>query len=155
MYILTKIFQISQNFPKFSEICPDYGRGAPPLKLFLWSRVSCRVKLVTSKKSPFDFIFTSYIRSVRSVSKRGTLQILWVWSKCQETWEALGTGEGGAGRVWSVWSLIYDQKTWLSVPAPLSKADWSVRSVLHAPVLLGISYLPLMFEVSEMSWDVG
>ena len=36
--------------PKFREICPEYGRGALPLKLSLWSRVSCRVSLVTLKQ---------------------------------------------------------------------------------------------------------
>ena len=37
-------------FPKLREISPDLVRGALPLKLSLWSRVSCRFSLFTLKQ---------------------------------------------------------------------------------------------------------
>ena len=40
-------FKITQNEPKFSKICPGLLLGALPLKLSLWSHVSCQVSLVT------------------------------------------------------------------------------------------------------------
>ena len=38
------------SFQKFTEFCPDLVRGAFPLKLSLWSPVSCWVSLVTLKQ---------------------------------------------------------------------------------------------------------
>ena len=55
--------------PKFKEICPEYGRGALPLKLSLWSRVSCRVSLVTLKQITIWYrsLFLSFWPSINCI----------------------------------------------------------------------------------------